>query len=177
MRDVTARDHPLDPLETGALRYTVNLVSAGEGLVEHCWKYDEIICKIRFHSLIQLCVRMNLHNLSNITEKYQLQIKKRCASKIFWDVFKKTRFHYFFMFFHEQIRFHDFLNIWSSYSTKSKKNRHSDISVIFFNCFEIIWAKIRAIEKSSYFRCRFCDHLSYVAPGFLFTQCIARHFT
>ena len=42
---------------------------------------------------------------------------------------------------------------------------------------EGVAAKIAAIEKTSYFRCRFCDHLSYLGCGFLFTQRIARHFT
>ena len=91
--------------------------------------------------------------------------------------FEKTRFHHFFNLFYEIFIFRDFFNIWSSYFGRSKLNGSFHMTITLLKESEAVWATITATETSSYFRCRFCDHLSYLAYRFLFTQRIARHFT
>ena len=59
----------------------------GEGLVEHCWKSYEIICKSTFNLLKIVCIRTELYDLNNITEKFQPQINKNLYSQIFLNSF------------------------------------------------------------------------------------------
>ena len=134
----------------------------GEGLVVHCSKYNEIICKSKFYSLIITCVRVRLYDINDITNKYQPQMNENRDRKIFGMGLRKREFMSLFMLFYEIFISHDVVNTWTPCFGKSKLSKYYITAVIRLTQSEAVSAKIAAIEKTSSFECRVCDHLSYL---------------
>ena len=152
----------------------------GEGLVEHCWKSDEIISNIRFHPLVLICVRIKLYDLNDIIAKYQLRINKHIDCIFWWIFVRKRDFRCFSICFMQTAHFM-FFSISRARTLPNQTNTnvliYIYIYVMLLQQSENVWATMAAMGKTSYFRFRFCDHLSYLTWDFLFAQRIARHFT
>jgi chemotaxis regulatin CheY-phosphate phosphatase CheZ len=61
---------------------------------------------------------------------------------------------------HEKIVIHDFQQLLSSYSVKSKQHNDLIISLKLLNESKDLWSQIEAVHEASDLRCHFCDHFS-----------------
>ena len=101
---------------------------------------------------------------------------KKCTQD-FSKFFRKRDFIIFSFFFMKSSYFM-FFSISGAHTLANQNQKLIvNIAVILLKQSESVSAKIAAMKKGVIFPISFCDYLSYLTYGFLFTQRIARHFT